>query len=129
MLTDHFSKSGSNPPPLVRPTLHTRMVGQMDIQTDGDYTKRVVTPFGTTRLKNRDNRKEKAGKDQRRAKHAKEFLSEAKRNTVAKTEESSEYLMRNKNGWSAMNSIRGRAAFSLTITAVAAAASVPSSFT
>ncbi len=23
----------------------------MDIQTDGDYTKRVVTPFGTTRLK------------------------------------------------------------------------------
>ncbi len=27
------------------------MDGQTDIQTDGDYTKRVVTPFGTTRLK------------------------------------------------------------------------------
>ena len=27
------------------------MDGWMDIQTDGDYTKRVVTPFGTTRLK------------------------------------------------------------------------------
>ncbi len=47
----HFSHSGSNPPPPVRPTLHTRMVGRTDIQTDGDYTKRVVTPFGTTRLK------------------------------------------------------------------------------
>ncbi len=46
MLTDHFSKSGSNPPP-VRPTLHTHT----DIQTDGDCTKRVVTSFGTTRLK------------------------------------------------------------------------------
>ncbi len=33
---------GPTPPP----RLHIRM----DIQTDGDYTKRVVTPFGTTRL-------------------------------------------------------------------------------
>ncbi len=28
------------------------MDGRTDIQTDGDYIKRVVTPFGTTRLKN-----------------------------------------------------------------------------
>ncbi len=50
MLTDHFSKSGSNspPPPWLDP-LYT--YGRTDIQTDGDYTKRVVTPFGTTRLK------------------------------------------------------------------------------
>ncbi len=27
------------------------MDGWTDIQTDGDYIKRVVTPFGTTRLK------------------------------------------------------------------------------
>ncbi len=47
MINDHFSKSGSNPSPPVRPTLH---IG-MDIQPDGGYTKRVVTPFGTTRLK------------------------------------------------------------------------------
>ena len=33
------------PPPATCP--HT----DMHIQTDGDYTKRVVTPFGTTRLK------------------------------------------------------------------------------
>ncbi len=32
----------SYPPPLTQ---------HVHIQTDGDYTKRVVTPFGTTRLK------------------------------------------------------------------------------
>ncbi len=44
-----FSPTWVQPPPpiLVGPTLHIRM----DIQTDGDYTERVVTPFGTTRLK------------------------------------------------------------------------------
>ncbi len=45
ILTDHFSKSGSNPP---LDLLYT--YGWTDIQTDGDYIKRVVTPFGTTRL-------------------------------------------------------------------------------
>ena len=29
-------------PPLVRPTLHIWMDGRTDIQTDGDYIKRVV---------------------------------------------------------------------------------------
>ena len=48
MLTDHFSQSGSNPPPQLD-LLYTH--GRTHIQTDGDYIKRVVTPFGTTRLK------------------------------------------------------------------------------
>ena len=52
MLTDHFPKSGSNPPlPLLDP-LYT--YGRTDIQSDGDYITRVVTPFGTTRLKIED---------------------------------------------------------------------------
>ncbi len=38
------------PPPPKTQHVHTH------IQTDGDYTKRVVTPFGTTRLKNKKNR-------------------------------------------------------------------------
>ena len=41
MLTDHFSQSGSNPPPRLDP-LYTH--GRTHIQTDGDYIKRVVTP-------------------------------------------------------------------------------------
>ncbi len=48
MLADYFSKSRSNPqPPQLDPLWHR----WTHIQTDGDYTKRVVTPFGTTRLK------------------------------------------------------------------------------
>ncbi len=43
-----FPKVGPTPPPWLNP-LYTH--GRTDIQTDGDYTKRVVTPFGTTRLK------------------------------------------------------------------------------
>ncbi len=39
MLTDHFSQSRSNPPPWLDP-LYTH--GWTDIQTDGDYIKRVV---------------------------------------------------------------------------------------
>ncbi len=51
MLTDHFSQSGSNPPP--GKTRFTHMNRRMDIQTDGDYIKRVVHgPPGDHTLKN-----------------------------------------------------------------------------
>ncbi len=36
--------------------------GWMDIQTDGDYTKHVVTPFGTTRLKRQRQRRKRGRK-------------------------------------------------------------------
>ncbi len=42
-----LSWGGGSPLPLSPLTPHVH------IQTDGDYTKRVVTPFGTTRLKSR----------------------------------------------------------------------------
>ncbi len=52
MLTDHFSQSRSNPIPPSK-THFTHTDGWTDIQTDGDYIKRVVHgPPGDHTLKN-----------------------------------------------------------------------------